>query len=275
MTSAFQHRPLSKILAPAAGGDVAPTPAGAAANDSATTSVAPVPDKYKDKTTAQVIEMHQNAEKELGRSRSEVGQYRGLVQDLSQLRRSEPVKPDEQEPLDVSGDDLLESPVDIIRKVVKQDLDALNVKAEERETANLVTLENQRLVTDFTDLDAIVGSEAFHEFANRTSGRREDFNTAAQGEGIAQVRAARRLLEDYQDFTEVTKPVTQTQQSVHAAKQVATESGTGIQPAPDTGDKIYEADVIKLIASDPEKYRSPSFQKDLVAAIREGRFVKN
>jgi hypothetical protein len=37
---------------------------------------------------------------------------------------------------------------------------------------------------------------------------------------------------------------------------------------------VYESDVLKLIQSDPEKYRSPTFQRELAKAIRENRYVK-
>jgi hypothetical protein len=83
------------------------------------------------------------------------------------------------------------------------------------------------------------------------------------------------LLEDYQDFTanipsapEETSPT-----PIEEAKAAATESGGGSAPVV-TEEKIYEADVIELINSNPAKYRSPSFQKQLVTAIQEGRYVK-
>lgn len=275
-STAYQHRPLSKILAPLpdVAGEPTPTPKGA---DGTPKKIEPdqVPEKYKDKSLAQVIDMHQNAEKELGRTRNEIGQYRGLVQDLSQLRRSPEQEPEKLEEIDVSGDELLESPVETIRRVVKQDLAAFAAKADERDLSTTVAVENDRLLRDHPDLNTVVGSEDFQEFAARTPGRQQDFNTAAQGEGLDQVRAARRLLEDYEDFNQAIAGKSQ-QTPVDKARKVATESGTGAAPPPaGNTDQIYEADVIKLIASDVAKYRSPSYQAELVKAIREGRFVKN
>ena len=93
--------------------------------------------------------------------------------------------------------------------------------------------------------------------------------------GLAQVRAARRLLEDYNDFQEAVKPEEAPAETpVERAKKVATESGGGSGPISSKA-QVLESDVIALINSDPTKYRSPSYQKELLAAIKEGRFVKN
>jgi len=45
---------------------------GANADDS-------IPEKYRGKSPEEIIEMHVNAERELGRARNEVGHYRNLV----------------------------------------------------------------------------------------------------------------------------------------------------------------------------------------------------
>ena len=83
-TTAFAPTPQSEILAPAADPTAeAPTddkPAAAA-------EVTEVPEKYKGKSTEDVIDMHQNAEKRLGEIQNELGTMRGLVTDLSSLQR--------------------------------------------------------------------------------------------------------------------------------------------------------------------------------------------
>ena len=274
--TAYQHRPMSEILAPAPEQkEKVETPKGAAAPKTEDKEQT-VPEKYKDKSTAQVIEMHQNAEQELGRVRNEVGTYRGLVRDLSALQR----KPSdsetaEQEPVDVSGDDLISAPVESIRKVIKQDLDKLREENAENATTVQIQTENSALVTEFGDIDAIVSTEDFQKFATRTPGRQVDFNTAAVGKGLEQVRAARRLLEDYNDFNQALKTNKKTDDGPIAAARKAATEGSGPSGSISAETQIFEYDVIALINSDPAKYRSPSYQKELVAAIREGRYVKN
>ncbi len=290
MTTAYQHRPLSSILAPATD----PKPEGQNENlpprdaEGKFTSPEPqepkseLPEKYRGKTAEEIAEMHMNAEKELGRMRNEVGNYRGLVNDLSSLQRK-PAEPQNVEPekIDVSGDDILADPAGTIDKVVSQRLAELEAKEAALREETLQQTEGQRLMADYPELDTIVASKEFQEFASRTTSRQQDFLTAAQGEGIEQVRAARRLLEDFTDFTASAAPsepapeqaAPQPQSGVAAAKAVSNE-GAGPAGAVSTKPLIHETDVLKLIASEPEKYRSPSFQKELMEAMREGRYVK-
>ena len=283
--SAVKHRPMSEILAPAPevpakteNGDTPPVvekPAPVAKEPEA------LPEKYKGKTVEQVIEMHQNAESRLGQSQTELGTMRGLVQDLSQLQRT-PVAPqvEEQEPIDVSGDDLIQRPVETIRKVVAKDNAAQKVIDDAEALEQQALIESHNLTKEYGDINAIVGTPEFQKFALRTPTRQADLNTAATGEGLVQVRAARRLLEDFTDFQNAIVPVTpQTTEvvqktPVEQAKEVSTE---GAGPAGSISNKevIYEADVLTMINDEPTKYRSPSFQAELTAAIKEGRFVKS
>lgn len=274
--TAYQHRPLSKILAPAAepaletkSGDTPPVvPVEKPVEDT-------LPEKYQGKTVAQVAEMHLNAEKELGRVRNEVGTYRGLVSDLSALQRTAPASEPAEQELEVSGDDLINDPVGTVRRIVKRDFDAQQVQAEESAATRQVEIEGAALLQSYPDLNATVASPEFRDFAIRTPTRQADFQTASTGEGVSQVRAARRLLEDFNDFqTQLSStPSEPAATPLEVAKQVTTEGGGPSGPI-STKPQIYEADVIELINTNVEKYRSPSYQTDLIAAIKEGRFVK-
>jgi hypothetical protein len=266
---------MSEILAPAEGTETAEAPTdekSAAVEEERATEL---PEKYRGKEVTDVIEMHQNSEKRLGELQNEVGQLRGLVTDLSALQRpvTEP-EPAEQEPVNVSGDDLLSDPVTAIRQVIQPELDKLKAASTQSTADNLLQTEGDALLADYPDVEAIVSSEQFQTFAQRTPGRQADLNTAAGTKGLEQVRAARRLLEDFSDFQQLTVAEAQTTETpVDKARKVATEgSGTG---APISGkEMVYEADVIALIQNDKAKYLSPSFQKELTEAIKEGRFVK-
>jgi len=280
---------MSQILAPAPDVPVqTPSPAEPAAPVAAPEPVAVVqppatPTKYDGKTVEQVIEMHQNAESRLGEIQNELGTLRGVVTDLTQLQRT-PVAPQpvEQETIDVSGDDLIQRPVETIRKVVAQDNAAQKVLDDAEAGKRELLVANTALVTDFGDINAIVGTEEFRVFASRTPSRQADFVEAAKGEGLSQVRAARRLLEDFNDFQDALKPVTPTETPpvtpaltpVEQAKIVSTE-GAGPAGSITTKEMIYEADVLKMIQDEPTKYRSPTFQAELTAAIKEGRYVKS
>lgn len=271
---AYRHRPLSEILAPTA----EPESEGQTVEKAAPEPKQPesdLPEKYRGKTPQEIAEMHMNAEKRLGQLQNEVGSLRGLVTDLSSLQRK-PQEPETTEQVEVSRDEFLDDPTSAMNKVLSHELgkrDAVSAKeAEERQIA----MEANALAQQW-DIDAIVTTEEFQQFASRTPSRQQDFLTAAQGDGLAQVRAARRLLEDYDDFVNEQKAresASRQDSPVEKAKRIATERGGN--NAPISGKPLlYEHDVIELINTDPLKYRSPSFQKELHDAIKEGRFVKN
>jgi hypothetical protein len=273
MTIAYQHRPLSKILAPAGSqhDEKAQTAYEAAAKES---QVDDVPEKYRGKSAKDIIEMHQNSEKRLGQIQNEVGQLRGLVSDLSQIQRASTPVTEDTEDLDLSGDELLQDPVGSMRKVVQHELKPMREEQVRASEQGTVTKEANALITDFPKMEETVASQEFLEFVQRTPSRLADQNVAATSEGVDAIYAARRLLEDFDDFQKSTSPGYGKESPVEKAKKVANE-GSGSAMKTSSDDLIHESDVITLINSDPDKYRSPSFQKALLAAIREGRYVKN
>jgi hypothetical protein len=288
----YQHRPLSQILAPAAEpkveGQATDQPRDPVTGKYVAPAAAPtqdktdftLPEKYVGKSAEEIAKMHMNAEQELGRVRNEVGTYRGLVNDLTSVQRqpaaSQTVEP---EKIDVSGDEILTNPAGAIDKVVTQRLAERDAKDNEVAATTQFELEGAALMNAYPDLDTIVASTEFQAFASRTPSRQNDFVTAAQGQGIEQVRAARRLLEDFKDFRDASTAnagpsEAQTQTPVQQAAAVATE-GASASGAVSPKELIYEADVINLIHTNSAKYRSPSFQAELMAAIKEGRYVKS
>ena len=273
MQGVYRHKPMSEIIAPEPGAETAAAPTAKAAAEAPD-----LPEKYRGKTVEEVAEMHSNSERRLGQIQNEVGQLRGLVQDLAQVQRSSQPTSEAPVSVDVSGDEMIANPGDAIRKVVQPLLDAAKPREPETPTVDVIyQMEQNALANDFDDPMAIANTQGFQDFVNRTGGRQADYQRACDPTlGVEQVRAARRLLEDYQDFSAVQTPTPaqQVTKNVEAAKAVATES-SGPAGRLTTGEVLHESDVIALINSNPEKYRSPSFQQTLHAAIREGRYIKN
>lgn len=275
MTIAYKHRPLSKILVPAAA--TAETQE-TTDNTSASTDEGAnqLPEKYRGKTAAEIAEMHMNAERRLGQVSNELGTYRGLVSDLSKIQRQQPAAQADGEgsSVDVSGDDLISDPVGSIRKVVQADLGKAEATRREEELKRAVESETARLLNDHGDIAEIVATEDFQSFVERTESRKQDFHVAANGEGIAQVRAARRLLEDYKDYQSLVVKQKEQESNVDKARSVSTEGG-GNSGAVSSKKQYRESEVLDLIQKDPAKWRSPSYQAEIMTAIKEGRFIKN
>lgn len=267
----YKHKPMSSIIASSADDEPeAPTSEKPEAADD-------LPEKYRGKTEREIAEMHMNSERRLGQLQNEVGQLRGLVQDLAQVQRASPPRTPEMDDVKISGDELIANPADAIRKVVQP----LVEKKKEPEAPDptdqaLYAMEQNSLISDFGDVQSIAGSQEFKDFIGRTHSRQADYERACDPTlGIEQVRAARRLLEDFTDFKSSlpTSDAEKRKTAVEQAKSVANE-GPGPSGPIQTKQLIHEADVIALINSNPAKYRSPSFQKELHEAIRDGRYVK-
>lgn len=273
MPTAFKHRPMSDILAQS------PEVVDKTAVPAKTADPEPtLPEKYVGKTVAEIADMHANAEKELGRVRNELGEQRGLVASLSQIQRREvEQKAAPQDEVIITGDQILSDPVGSVNRIIQPHLDAAAHQRTEAAANAQLFAENAALDNDFADYPATVATDEFQKFALRTNSRRADFETAANGEGLKQVRAARRLLEDYKDFqdsTKESKPKTPEEEGFAAGQAAITEVGASSAPI-SSKSLVYESDAIALLNSNAAKYRSPSYQTELAAAIREGRFVKN
>lgn len=272
--TAYQHRPLSKILAPSAA-EQADSKSPKEPEPEAKQQEPDLPEKYRGKTAKEIAEMHINAEKRLGQIQNEVGQLRGLVTELSQLNRTPAPTEKVREKVDVSGNELVSDPVGSIRKVVQHELDDLKEEQKKFAEESKLQREMDSLVKDFGDIPTIVTSDQFQEFANRTASRQADMQTVMHKTGIDQVRAARRLLEDYQDFQNSIKPQAVPEEKRESKPPKRVNEGAGAAGRISSGERIYESDVLELLRTDPAKYRSPSYQKALVEAIREGRYIKN
>ena len=283
MTTAYQHRPLSNILANTAGtGDDEASTEEQPRNEKGQFAAAEtpeedtnLPEKYRGKTQAEIAEMHMNAEKRLGSLQNEVGQLRGLVKDLADVQRQPQPTTEKAEDLDLSDADFLNDPVGSTKKIAEH-VHASTKEDAPRKSVDDVELEAETaaLLSDFPDMNNLVSDPAFQEYCNSRPSRIRDAQIAATGTNVEAVYAARRLLEGYDDLRQAA-PTAQSkpeESPAEAAKAVSNEGGRGKAPVPK--DLIYEQDVIQLIQNEPDKYRSPSFQKELQAAIREGRFVK-
>jgi hypothetical protein len=106
---AYQHRPLSSILAPEVGSkrEKPSTPDRDPATGQFVAGNEPaqnenLPEKYKGKTAEQIAEMHMNSEKRLGQIQNELGEMRGIVSDLSQIQRPSTPETQVKEEVDVS-----------------------------------------------------------------------------------------------------------------------------------------------------------------------------
>jgi hypothetical protein len=219
-----------------------------------------IPNKYKGKSIEDVIKMHQEAEKLIGRQAQEVGEVRKLADDLIKQTLSKPTTPTEVEP----EVDFFEDPKKAVTKTLEQHPDIVAARHATQEMKKMQI--QQRLTLEHPDFQNIVQDQGFAEWVKQSPVRLQLY---ARADSEYDYDSANELLTTFKALKGIQK-----QQQVEQAKR-ATEStlkaasvdtgGTG-----ETSKRIYRsADLIRLRMTDPERYNS--LQDEIMLAYAEGR----
>lgn len=216
-----------------------------------------LPEKYRGKSAADVVRMHQEAEKLLARQSQEVGEVRKLADELlrSQLKKPEPEQPKEI--------DFFENPQEAIRQAIDN---SPKVKAAEQYAQQYQrTLAQQSLVQKHPDMLQIAQSSDFQEWVGKSKVRQQLFRAA----DAYDPDAADELLSTYKELRQVKQQQTQ---KVDAVARDATLKSVSVDTggSGESGRKVYRrADLIRLKMSNPDKYEA--MQDEIMAAYSEGR----
>ena len=245
--------------------------------DAEATEEIKVPDKYKGKSIEDVIAMHQNAEKEIGRQANEVGTYRELVSSLTDVKRTNDLSQadttEETQPVEVTSDDLFDNPTDAIKRVVERVVQESIAPLQQNQVNTELAAEVQALANDFPDAEALGTDPEFNDFVTRAPHRIADATAWIE---TKDVNAARRLLTDFKEFKGLRAPVqkdeAESNSGVEAARKAATESGRSSSGAKSVK-KLSKREVMKVFNNDRDRYDTPAFQKMLTQHARNGTLV--
>lgn len=219
-----------------------------------------VPSKYKGKSIEDVIKMHQEAEKLIGKQAQEVGEVRKLADDLIKQTLSKPSAPAEVEP----EIDFFEDPKKAVNKTLEQHPDIVAARQAAMEMKRMSI--QQRLAAEHPDFQQIVQDSGFAEWVKQSPVRIQLYTKA---DSEFDFDSANELLSTYkaikgvqrQKQTEEAKKVTET--SLKAA--AVDTGGTG-----ESSKRVYRrADLIRLRMTDPERYNA--LQDEIMAAYADGR----
>ena len=217
-----------------------------------------LPEKYRGKNVADIVKMHQEAEKLIERQGREVGEVRKLADELlkSQLTpRQEPEKPKEI--------DFFENPQEAIRqqiennpKVQAAEQYAMQVQAEQMK---------QRFAQMHPDAPQVVQDSDFQNWVNSSKVRQQLFKQA----DAYDLDAANELLTTYKELKSLRQKKVETVDNTvrdQTLKAAAVETGG----SGESSKKVYRrADLIRLKMRDPSKYEAMS--DEIMDAYREGR----
>ena len=223
-----------------------------------------IPDKYRDKSLEDIVKMHQEAEKLIGRQAQEVGEVRRLADELLKQTlagNKQQAQPKEEPPQEI---DFFEDPKTAVKKAVESHPDVLAAKqaaAQFRQAQTQAALAQKH--PDYAD---IARDGEFIEWVKASPMR---LNMFALADAQYDFNAADELLSTFKQIR-----TAKTQQTQDTGKQVLKQnlkaaavdvSGTG-----ESSKKVYRrADLIRLRMTDPNRY--DALQPEIMAAYAEGR----
>jgi len=207
-----------------------------------------IPEKYQGKDLKDIVRMHQEAEKLLGRQSSEVGELRKIVDDFvqTQLTKEQQAHASTTEP----EVDFFEDPQKAVEYAI-----ANHPKIKEAETVSQQLKRSEamaRLKATHPDFEKIVTNEKFLEWVTKSKFRVDLLARVDKGYDFD---AADELLSSWKERAEIVKQTatTETQARKDSVKKASTGNTKGSAEAPSR--KVYRrADIIKLMQTDPDRY---------------------
>ena len=220
-----------------------------------------IPDKYRGKELSDIIKMHQEAEKLIGKQAQEVGEVRKLADELIKQNlagKPQPIKEEEPEV------DFFENPQAAVRKTVDNHPDVLAARQAGQEFKKMQI--QQKLAAEHPDFGQIVQDA---DFANWVKSSPIRIGLYAKADGEFDYDSANELLSTYKQLKGVkakqTNEAGETQRKSNLKAATVDVGGSG-----ESGKRVYRrADLIRLKMTDPNRYDALS--DEIMQAYQEGR----
>jgi len=224
-----------------------------------------IPEKYRGKSPKEIIAMHQEAEKLIGKQGGEVGELRKVVDDFIKTQTSRDLKTQEAE-TESDDEDWYVNPKSSVRKEIENHpaiKEAKNASAQMKRQEVLA-----KLGTEFPNFMDTVQSPAFAEWIKGSKVRTELY---ARAESQFDFDSAKELLETWTERQNITKKATETSKVDREQQLKAADLGASSSSESVSKKKYRRSDIIKLMQTDPDRYNAMS--DEILAAYREGRVI--
>ncbi len=224
-----------------------------------------LPQKYQGKSTAEIIRMHQEAEKLLGKQSSEVGELRKVVDDYIQTQLAEQA-PQQQEP-DEEIDFFSEPDKAVARAIDNHPKikEAEQISNQYRQSTATAELQKRH-----PDMQEILQDGKFAEWIKGSKIRQQLF---VQADQQYDYEAADELFTTWKERQQVVGQTAATEKNERKKAVKAASTGNVRGSGEQAARKVYRrSDIIKLMQTDPDRYLSLS--DEIMQAYQEGR-VRN
>jgi len=227
----------------------------------ATQSEPDIPEKYQNKSAQELVQMHQEAEKLLGRQSSEVGELRKVVDNYIQAQ----LTPAPQQQEQVEEVDFFTDPEKAVAQVIQN-----HPKIKEAESASQqykMQTALSALKANHPDMESILQDTKFAEWIEASKVRTKLFVAADKQYDYEAADELFNLWKERQQM--IGQAATAEKQSrKQAVKNASTGNASGSSES--SPKKIYRrADIIKLMKEDPHRYAA--LQDEIMRAYAEKR----
>jgi len=222
-----------------------------------------IPEKYRGKSMQEIVKMHQEAEKLLGKQSSEVGQLRGVVDEYIQAQLS-----NQQAPVQQQEEDDIDFFVDPEKAVARAIENHPKIKEAEAYTAqNKRQMALSQLQSKHPEMQEILNDNSFAEWVKGSKIRTQLF---VQADQAYDYDAADELFSLWKERAGVAKQTVAVEKQARKQQLKSANTGNARGTGEGSRKKVYRrADIIKLMKTDPERYSALS--EEIFQAYAEGR----
>jgi hypothetical protein len=227
-------------------------------------AVEDLPEKYRNKSLKDIIAMHQESEKLIGKQGNEVGELRRTVDDFIKTQTSRNLKTDVEPEL--SDDDFYSDPIQATKRAIDEH-PAIKDAKQQAMAMKQATVQNQ-IAAKYPNFREIATSEDFGNWVGASKVRLELYNRA---QDQFDFDSADELLSTWIERQEYTKKVTDTSKLDREQQLKSADMGTSGATESTSKKKYRRSDIIKLMQTDPDRY--DSMANEIMIAYRENRVI--
>jgi len=220
-----------------------------------------IPEKYQNKDIKDIVRMHQEAEKLLGKQSSEVGELRKIVDDFvkTQLEKANSPQEDEEEI------DFFDDPQKAVERAISK-----HPKIREAEEVTRAMKQQEilhKLQRSHPDFESIIGDTNFGEWVAASKVRTELYQRADQQFDFD---SADELLTTWKERQNIVAETAEMQNADRKRQLKAASTGSAKGSTEKLSRKIYRrADILNLMQNDPKRYEM--LMPEIRQAYAEGR----
>jgi len=219
-----------------------------------------LPEKYREKSLEEVVRMHQEAEKLIGKQAQEVGEVRKLADELLKQNLGSKQQQVEVEP----EVDFFENPQKAVQNTIDKHPDVLAARQAGMEFKRMQI--QQKLAQDHPDYTQVVNDSEFQNWVKSSPIR---LGLYARADGEFDYDSANELLSTFKQLRGI-----KAKESEKASDATRTKSMKAAQVdvggSGESSKRVYRrADLIRLKMTDPARYET--LNDEILAAYAEGR----